>query len=75
MFDGQYFLNIEKIGAFTPIKNLKKSIKQNNLQQTRNCTIYIKTQYPQLFEFMKNHKVSLGNFVFEHRFFSVIKCE
>ena len=29
-FDGEYFENIEKIGAFPPIINLKNAIKQEN---------------------------------------------
>lgn len=61
-FDAVYFENIEKIGAFPKITNLKNAIKQNNQQETRDCTTILKNQHPQLFKFMKLHKENFDDF-------------
>ena len=61
-FDGVYFENTEKIGAFPPIINLKNAIKQDNNLYKKDCTQILENQYPQLFEFMKTHKERFDNF-------------
>ena len=40
-FDGKYFENIEKIGAFQPIINLKNAIQQEN-EEKLNVSIKVK---------------------------------
>lgn len=61
-FDGVYFENIDKIGAFLPIINLKNVIKQNNQKERNDCNMILRNQHPQLFEFMKKHRKSFENF-------------
>ena len=36
-FDGKYFENIEKIGAFQPIIKLKNALKQGNKEEINEC--------------------------------------
>ena len=62
MFDGKYFENIESIGAFPPIINLKNSIKQENEEQINECLSILENDYPQLYEFMMKNKESFTNF-------------
>jgi hypothetical protein len=46
VFDGIFFENIEKIGAYPPIINLKNAIKQNNQKEIRDCKNILKNQHP-----------------------------
>ena len=48
-FDGVYFENIEKIGAFPQIINLKNAIKQENKKEEQECTKILENQHPQLY--------------------------
>lgn len=48
MFDGKYFENIEKIGAFPPIINLKNAIKHNNEKERKKCAKILQNEHPQL---------------------------
>ena len=61
-FDGKYFENIEAIGVFPPIINLKKAIKQENKEEINECLTILNNQHPQLYEFMLKHKESFNNF-------------
>ena len=61
-FDGINFENIEKIGDFPPIINLKNARKTNKRKEYDDCISLIQERYPQLFEFMKKHKESFNNF-------------
>ena len=51
-FDGVYFENIAKIGAFPPIINLKNARKQSERKVYDDCIRIIKNEHPQLLEFM-----------------------
>ena len=61
-FDGKYFENIETIGAFTPIINLKNAIKQENEEELNECLTILDNQHPQLWEFVLEHEESFDNF-------------
>ena len=61
-FDGKYFENIESIGAFPPIINLKNAIKQENEDERKRCNKILKNKHPQLFAFMLKHKESFHEF-------------
>jgi len=54
-FDGVYFENIEKIGAFPPIINLKNALKLNNGKERYDCVTILKNHHPQLYQFMNKH--------------------
>jgi hypothetical protein len=43
-FNGKYFENIETIGDFPPIINLKNSIKQENEEEINECLTILKNQ-------------------------------
>ena len=61
-FDGVYFENIEKIGTFQQIINLKNAIKQENEEEIEECTTILENQYPQLYQFIMKHKDSFNYF-------------
>jgi hypothetical protein len=63
-FDGVYFENIEKIGAFPPIINLKNAMQEinSNIKEIRSCRNILKNEHPQLFEFTLKHNQSFKKF-------------
>jgi hypothetical protein len=61
-FDGVYFENVEKIGDFPLIINLKNAIKQENKKEQEQCEMILKNQHPQLNEFMLKHEENFKNF-------------
>jgi hypothetical protein len=61
-FDGKYFENIEKIGAFPHIIYLKNAIKQENEKEQKECATILKNQHPQLCEFIMKHTDSFEKF-------------
>lgn len=61
-FDGVYFENIEKIGTFPPIINLKNSIKQRNEEEKEICFMFLENHHPQLCEFMVENTENFSNF-------------
>ena len=40
-FNGKYFKNIEAIGTFPPIINLKKAIKEDDKRKTIQCVMFL----------------------------------
>lgn len=61
-FDGLYFENIEKIGDFPPIINLKNANQRENEEYKTKCKSILENQHPQLYEFMLKHEESFENF-------------
>ena len=61
-FDGKYFENIETIGVFSPIINLKNAVKQENEEENKKCVKILENDHPQLQEFMNKNFKSFDNF-------------
>jgi len=61
-FDGVYFENIEKIGAFSPIINFKNAIKQENDEKQNECVKILENQHPQLYTFLLKYEKSFMKF-------------
>ena len=62
VFDGLGFENIEKIGTFPLIINLKNAIKQENEEDKNKFYMILKNQHPQLYEFILKHEEKFENF-------------